>query len=521
MRRLLLVFGLVFSLASQSQPKGFTFVEDGDEHFRHRNFLSAIPIYDRELKNDPENLKVRYRLGLCYLNTRVNRQQAVSLLEEVARDPDVGEDVFIHLGKAYLLSNRLDEAILTFEKFASLKPRRADEVEHYLEQCQNALEMMTDPVNVSFQNLGKEINSSEPDYYPFIDKDEMTLVFTTRRKENFGGKKIEIDGYRSSDVYQSTMHNGHWTEAKNIGRNINGILDEQVVGMRPDGLEMYVYLDHIEKYGDLYVAGRNDLSSDFSRPKRCDAIINEEIESSGCMTEDGNLMIFARRDKLNDNSDLYISHRLPNGKWGIPQLLPDVINTAYNEDMPYLSYDGKTLYFASEGHSSMGGYDLFKTTWDQEANTFSKPENLGYPINSTDDDRSICVTRDNKLAYVSSFREEGFGDLDIYRVKFDDTEPVSVIYTGNFILGDSAAAKHVKHYDVRITVTDTRSNAEYRYIPQSKTGRYVMALPAGTYKLVTYSKGYARYREDLVVSDMGRVNLERHKDFHLRKLNHK
>src|SRR5436190_6428306 len=402
MRRLLLLFGLFSAFALQSQPKGFTFVEDGDEHFRHRNFLSAIPIYSKELKNDPENLKVKYRLGLCYLNTRINRQQAISLLEEVSRNPDIDEDVFIHLGKAYLLSNRIDEAIVTFEKFAFLKPRRADEVEHYLEQCQNALEMMTNPVNVSFQNLGKEINSPEPDYYPFIDKDEMTLVYTTRRKDNIGGKKIEIDGYRSSDIYQSSMHNGHWSEAKNIGRNVNGTLDEQIVGMRPDGLEMYVYLDHIDKYGDLYVTRRNDLASDFSRARPCDPIINEEIESSGCMSEDGNLMIFARRDKLNDNSDLYISHRLPNGKWGIPQLLPDVVNTAYNEDMPYISYDGKTLYFASEGHNSMGGYDLFKTTWDQEANTFSRPENLGYPINSTDDDRSICVTRDNKLAYVSS-----------------------------------------------------------------------------------------------------------------------
>ena len=510
---------LAFLISSflSAQPAGMKFVEDADEHFRHNNFISAIPIYKNELKKDPDNLQVKYKLGLCYLNTRINRAQAILLLEEIAKNEQADEEVWLHLGRVYHLSNRIEDAIAAYEKFIRLRPRQADEAEHLLEQCQNAQELMKRPVNVSFQNLGKDINSPDPDYYPFIDKDEMSLLFTTRRKENFGGKKIEVDGYRSSDIYQCRMHNGRWSEARNIGRVVNGNLDEQIVGLKPDGLEMYVYLDHIDKFGDLYVSKRPELQADFLKPRICDPAVNAEIESSGCMNEDGTLMILARRNKIQGNSDLYLSHKLPNGKWGIPQPLPDVINTPYNEDMPYLSYDGQTLYFASQGHNSMGGYDLFKTTWDQEAHTFSKPENLGFPLNSTDDERSICMTRDNKLAYISAYRPDGVGDLDIYRVKFEDAEPVNVIYTGQFTLGDSTTPKP-KKYDIRITVTNTKTNDEFIFIPHSKTGRYVIALPAGSYKLVTYCKGYARYKEELAVSDMGRVNMERHKNFHLRKL---
>ncbi|MDI1355418.1 MAG: hypothetical protein PSX36_10890 [bacterium] len=501
----------------KAQSTRFDMLENGNEHYQNKNFLSAIPIYKSELKKDPWNNELKYRLGLCYLNTRINRETAITYLEELSKDKSTESDVWIHLGHAYLLTNRIEDAVKCFEKFMSLKPRRADEVEHFLEQCANAEAFLKSPVKITFQNLGTEINSSEPDYYPYIDRDEMTLVFTSRRKENFGGRRIEMDGYRSSDIYISTMQNGNWTEAKNVGRNVNGNLDEQSVGLRSDGLELYMYLDHIDKYGDVYVSRRPDVLSEFLRPKVCDPIINEEIETAGCLSEDGELMVFARRNKLNDNSDLYTCRRLPNGKWGIPQRLPDCVNSPYNEDMPYLSYDGKTLYFASEGHNSMGGFDLFKSEWDQETNTFKPPVNLGCPINSTDDDRSICVTRDNRLAYVSSFRAGGFGDLDIYRVKFEEDEPIRVIYTGQLLVGDSTQQSAISNYDISLTVTNTKTNDEYVFTPQAKTGHFMMALPAGTYKLSTTVNGDANYEEDLLVSDMGRINMERHKDIILKK----
>ena len=493
-----------------------TDIADADEHFKHNNYLMAIPIYKAELKKDPKNSKIKYKLGICFLNTRLSRQDGVVYLEEAAKDPKMEEDVWLYLGKAYHLTGRIDDAIATFGKYKKINPKNT-ETDRYIEQCKNAAAFMAKPTNVTFQNLGKDINSEEPDYYPFINKDETFLVFTSRRKENFNGQKVEMDGYRSSDVYQSTLVKGAWTPAKNAGRGINGNLDEQVVGLRSDGLEMYVYLDHIDKFGDLYVATRKDALADFSKPKIFDPLINEKIETSGCLSEDGNILFFARRDKLSDNSDLYTCKKLPNGKWALPQKLPETVNSKYNEDLPYLSYDGQTLYFASDGHNTMGGYDLYKTTWDQKTNTFSKPENLGYPINSTDDDKSICVTEDNRLAYVSSFRPNGFGDLDIYRIKFNSTEPVSIVYTGQVFMSDTADASQPKNYSTSIIVTNTQSGYEYTFVPNSKTGRFVMSLPSGKYKITIGAEGYAKYEEELVISDMGLAADEKVKNFILKK----
>lgn len=492
-------------------------LEQAEEHFDHNNFLMAIPIFKSELKKEPGNKILKYKLGICYLKTKLSRQEAVKYLEEYTKDPKCEEDAWLYLGRAYLLSNKVDEAITAFEKYKSLKPKKEVEVNRLLENCSNAQKFIQAPVNISFQNLGKEINSDDPDYYPFVSSDETFLAFTSRRKDGVGGKKVEIDGYHPSDIYFSKVENGQWTKTTNAGRIINGALDEQVVGLKSDGLEMYVYLDHIEKFGDLYVSTRKDLSSEFSKPKACDPIINEKIETSGCLSEDGNTMFFARKIKIEENSDLYICRKLPSGKWALPQRLPDLINSKYNEDFPYLSSDGQTLYFASEGHNSMGGYDLFKTIWNKETNTFSKPENLGYPVNSTDDDRNICVTPDNRVAYISAFRPGGFGDLDIYRIKFNNNEQISKIYTGKVFMDDTIAAHQPKNYVVSIIITNKQTNAEFVYTPHSKTGKFVLSLPVGKYSVLVSSDGYADHTENMNISDIGKIEMEKNKNFLLKK----
>lgn len=493
-----------------------TEIEDAHEHFDNGNYLMAIPIYKSELRKDPDNKKIKLRLGICYINTRINRSQAISYLEAYSKEPKPDDEVWFYLARAYQLNYKLAEAITTFQKFKALKPKRTIEIDRYIENCENAIKLMREPSNVTFQNMGKEINSDEPDYYPYISKDETILAFTSRRKDNVGGKKVEIDGYRSSDIYTSVSQHGKWTPAKNAGRAINGGLDEQIVGLRSDGLEMYIYLDHIDKFGDIYVSTRKDTATDFPKPRIFLPSINDNFETSGCLSEDGTVLFFTRREKQGMQSDLYYCKKLPNGLWAVPVRLPDHVNTPYNEESPYLSYDFKTLYFASEGHNSMGGYDLFKTTWDHEKNTFSKPVNMGYPINSTDDDRSICVTPDNRLAYVSAFRPKGLGDLDIYRVRFNDSPQKSKIYKGRVFLGDTIAKNQPSNNAITIIATNELDDTEYTFTPHSKTGKYMMALPAGVYKLSISSRSYADYEEKLEVSDIGVTDIDIKKDFLLK-----
>ena len=504
------------SLQVISQVAAKKDIDDADEHFKYGNYLMAIPIYKTELKKDKDNKHIKYNLGICYLNTKINREESIKYFEDVLSDSKDDHEAWIYLGRAFLLNNRIDDAIDAFERFKSLKPKDEKKVKRYLENCNNARKFIDTPSNVTFQNLGKEINSDEPDYYPFVNADETFLAFTSRRKENTGGKKVEMDGYHSSDIWFSKIENSNWTKTVNAGKNINTGLDEQVVGLRPDGLELYSYLDHIDKFGDLYVSSRKDLQSEFPKPKLCDPIINEKIENSGCLNADGNVMVFSRRDKLTSTSDLFVCKKLPNGKWGAAQKLPATINTEYNEDFPYISNNSSTLYFASEGHNSMGGFDLFKTEWKMDENTFSEPVNLGYPVNSTDDDRNICVTPDDRVAYISAFRPGGLGDLDIYRIKFNDNEQISKIFTGQLFLGDTVLKKQPKNYVVSMIVTNSQNKLEYNFTPHSKTGKYVMSLPAGFYKLSIVAQGYLEYKEDLTVSDFGKIDIEKSRNFVLK-----
>lgn len=515
--RILLVL-LLMSLSGVSQTVNGqrTELEDAHEHVDNNNFLMAIPIYKVELKKDPDNKKIKYWLGICYLHTRLNYGLALSYLEDYSKDPKGEEDVWLYLGQAYQLNYRLAEAISAFQRFKSLKPKRGAEADRFIEQCDNAIKFMRLPNNITFQNLGKEINSEEPDYYPFINKDETMLAFTSRRKDNVGGKKVEIDGYRSSDIYLSTSTNGAWAAAKNAGKIVNSSLDEQVVGLRSDGLEMYIYEDHIDKFGDIYVANRKDAESEFSKPKVFMPNINDKFETSGSLSEDGTIMFFTRREKMGDQSDLYLCRKLPTGIWALPQKLPDFVNTPYNEEAPYLSYDCKTLYFASQGHNSMGGYDLFKTTFDEQKNTFTPPVNMGYPINSTDDDRSICVTHDNRLAYISAFRPNGFGDLDVYRIRFNDTEQKNKVYRGRIFLGDTIVNNQPHNYAITMIATNEQNKLEYTFTPHSKTGNFLMILPAGNYKLTINSRSYEKLEEKLTVSDIGNTEEETKKNFLLR-----
>jgi hypothetical protein len=518
--RAVLFYILVFSIFcfnSFSQGGAHMTLDEAEEHFDHNNFLMAIPIFKAELKKEPANKVLKYKLGICFLRTKVSRTEGIKYLEEYTKDPKCEDDAWLYLGRSYLLNNKIEEAISAFQKFKTLKPKREAEANRFLENCANAQKFISAPVNVSFQNLGKEVNSDDPDYYPFVNADETFLAFTSRRKDGIGGKKVEVDGYHPSDIYFSKVENGQWGKATNAGKIINTALDEQVVGLKADGLEMYVYLDHIEKFGDLYISSRKETTAEFFKPKICDPLINEKIETSGCLSEDGSTMFFARRNKIDETSDLFVCRKLPNGKWALPQKLPEIINSKYNEDFPYLSSDGQTLYFSSEGHNSMGGYDLFKTTWNKESNTFSKPENLGYPVNSTDDDRNICVTPDNRVAYISAFRPGGFGDLDIYRIKFNDNEQISKIFTGKLFLNDTIVSHQPKSYDALIVVTNKQTKAEYNYTPHTKTGKFVISLPVGKYNVVVTSEGFTEHSEDLIVSDIGRIEMEKNKNFLLKK----
>ena len=495
------------SITGYSQPtkKINADPDEAAEHYRYRNYVMAMPIYKALVQKEPKNTDYNYRLGVCYMRTFVDKKEAIKYFEVAVKDPNCSDDAWFFLGKSYHLALKFDEATKAYLKYKERVAKDADkvaQVNHQIEMCSNAKELVKHPVNVSFTNLGAEVNSEYPDYFPFVTADEQTLFFTSRRR---GGHAtmVEGDGYYSSDIFYCQISEGHWGAAKNLGSQVNTTLDEEVVGLKPDGTELIVYIDHIDadKVENLYVTHKKN--SLYTKLEKLSESVNDAKEYTGTIleTEEGSVLFFSRKDKSTyGETDLYMSKKLPNGTWGPPQNLGANINTQYKEDFPYLTPDGKTLYFSSEGHSSIGGFDLFKSVWDEETKAWGKPQNLGYPVNTPDDEQQIFVFPDHRAAYISAWRPGGLGNLDIYRIKFEDDEQKISVFRGRV---DDIDSTNAPLENVSITVLNKKTNEELYYKTNPSSGTYIIALPPGKYTLTIMCSGFKNITEDLIISDLG------------------
>ena len=498
-------------------PKGKWEPEDADEHFKNRNFIMALPMYKELTKREPAEMLYQYRCALCYLYTYIDKTAAVPYLEKVVKDPKCKPDSWFWLGRAYHLSGKYDDALKAFAKYKELVPKdkiELDKTDHLMDQVSNAKQLVKYPINVTFTNAGPEVNSEFPDYYPWITQDEQSLFFTSRRKGSHTSS-VESDGYYSSDCLYATVMDGKWAKSQNLGNAVNGNLDEQIVGIKPDGSQLIIYIDHIDQLEDLYRTYKKN--NNYVKIEPIGENVNKEKEYSGSIfeTDDGPVLYFVRRAKdAVGESDIYTARMLPTGQWGLPQNIGTNINTKYREDFPWLSTDGRTLYFSSEGHSSMGGFDLFKSIWDDDEKKWSKPINLGYPLNSADDERQISILPDNRAGYMSALRPGGLGDLDIYRIKFEDNEQKYSVYRGKILKSDSTKKGEVQ---VNITATNTKTNDEISFVSNKTTGRYIMALQPGIYKVKITADGYADVNETLVVFEFGVAKPETVKDYVIMK----
>jgi len=486
---------------------------DAKEHFNHYNFLAAIPVYKQLIKQEPANYEYNHKIGICYLRTNINKSLAIPYLETASKNDKAEKSVWFDLGLAYQYGSRFDDAIKAYNKYkVGLKAEELEKVEHQIETCQNGKEYVKNPVNVTFTNLGKEVNSEYPDYYPFVTSDESMLIFTSRRKDNIGGA-VEIDGYYSSDIYMSTPQSDVWTKAKNLGAPVNTRLDEQCVSLSPDGKQMLMYIDHIDSLGNIYSSA--NMNGKFLKMKKLNSNVNSDFETAGSITPEGDVIFFAskRKDGLGE-TDIYMARKLPNGNWALPQNLGPTINTKYREDFPQIAPDGRTLYFSSQGHAGMGDFDLFQTTWNPEDNTWTTPKNLGYPVNSAGDDRSISFTQDNRVAYISAVRDGGMGDLDVYRIKFNDAEEKTTVLQGFVSTVDSA-----KTVTAFVTIEDLKNKdvPPYTYNPNEKSGKFIMALPPSKYKITVEADNYKTYTETFFIFDIGVAQNETKKSFVLQK----
>ncbi len=460
--------------------------------FKETNYLDARNEFKKHLKVDPKDAKALFHIGLCYLYTNIDKSAAITYLEKCAETGDADKECLFFLGQAYSHEYDYDTAIKKLEEYLESPGKNEDEAIKLIAQYKEAKKLYNNPLDVVFYNLGDNINGPYPDYGAFCSKDEQHVVFTTRRDEGKGRK--EFDGYYPSDIMITKYDGFNFNSAKMV--KLNSSYDESVVGIYEDGSTIFVYYDNISEAGEIYFS---ELSgSNYSKKQKIPEGVNDPktIETSASMPADGQTLFFSsNRDGGKGGLDLYMTRKLPNGKWAQPQNI-SALNTEGHEDFPRLASDGTTLYFCSTGHGGLGGYDIFKCTWNPENNSFTEPENIGYPLNTSYDDKVICYTEDGSHAYVSQVRPEGHGDLDIYRVTINKKSLNPAIYLVDLRDGTSDA----KLAESVIYVFDEYDEMIGEFI-QSEDRPIAVTLDPGSYSLEIETPGYELKVIDINVSE--------------------
>ena len=484
-----------------------------DELFEMANYIQALEEYLKLEKKFPGDLQLKRHIGTCYLNIHDDKGKALIYLRGIFNTGKYDDELLLEMGMACQYAYSFENAIIAYNMYREKAPSKLYPlIDHYIETCENGKALVKKPVHVVFENLGKEVNTKFADYYPFVSKDEGALYFTSRSDGCLGNTRTAF-GYYSSDIYVSKVKNGQWAKAKNVGAPVNTVEDEEIVGLTPDGKNMILYVDRHDYASDLMHA-ELQKNKNFGRPVAFNLPINTEgLELEGCYTADANTLYFVsvRKGGLGE-ADIYSSHKLPNGEWGVPQNLGPNINTQYKEGFPVISEDKQHLYFASQGHTSMGGFDIFKSKWDVSKQEWGPAINIGYPVNTSDDDMMYSLAGNGRDGYLSTWRKEGFGDLDIYKVTFLDIEQRLSAITGNVKSGDSTKTT----IDATISIIDIKTNKEVDSKDvNKKTGRYIFIVEPGKYRVEITSNGHKPFKEDVIVMDKSDFTIELEKNFTL------
>lgn len=491
-----------------------------EKKFLQGNYEAALDDYLTLLDKDPKNDKYNYAIAVCYLNTNINKTKAIPYLEILTHKAKYDPNAMYLLGRAYHYAYRFDDAIKAYNTFKSTGRGNADnltDVDRQIQFCINAKELMKFPLNVTFENLGPNVNSPYADYYPFVANDESFIIFNTRRPDA-GAETAKEDGSYPAAIYISKVTDGAFAKAKNIGPPIaKNDGEQEIIGLSANGEIMLLYYTNSKGVGDIY-STTTDKNKSFKTAEKLNDNINSSKaeEIAACISSDGSILYFAsNRAGGLGGTDLYMSRKLPTGSWGPAQNLGPEINTPYDEDFPNVTNDGKALYFSSNGHTSMGGYDIFKAEMNDETHQFSNPKNVGYPINTPEDNFNFRLADNGRFGYMAALRDGGLGDLDVYRVTFNEVEPQYSVVKGSISSADST--QRLNYTDVFISVTNTKTQEVVgNYLPNPNTGRYVMVLAPGNYEVSVEANGFQPVSNKISILDKSSYKFEITKDVKLK-----
>ncbi len=460
----------------------------------NEEYAEAAKIYKRLVSLDTAYAEVNYEAGYCLRNIPERRAEAVPYLELAVRHGHT--DAVYELALARHSQMRFDEALALLWTYKERNYRGVDDMEVHrrIDMAVAAKDLVANPIDVRIRNMGPMINSGAHDYCPLVTADGSTMFFTSRRAGTTGGVK-DGTGQFLEDIYMVRRIDDVWTNAVNVRAPLNSRLHDATVGISPDGSSMIIYRTHANLMsGDLYEV--QNTNGNWSEPKlMTDRINSKHHEPSASIAPGGDEIYFTSdRPGGYGGRDLYRIRRLPNGAWSLPLNLGPNVNTANDEDAPFVHSDGVTLFFSSNGHNTMGGYDIFKTVLtDPDMNGWSMPENMGYPLNTVNDDIYFCLSEDGHRGWFSSEREGGMGMQDIHEVDFPGSQLDYLVVRG--VITDSADDP----IKARIILTDMGGEEVVGvYNANVRTGRYLMILkPGDRYAMRVEAPGFVTQESEL------------------------
>lgn len=469
---------------------------NGDLMIEIKNWPEGIRIFGELIKKKPGNLSYRYKIGKCYTYSDLDQKKGLAHLEDLM-EFDLKEDDFEEtLALSYFKNYRFKEAKKLYKKLTD-NAKDAEQAQRFSDmqsQCDRSENMLKNPVDVTFENLGKNINSPAPDFLPFVRPDESSIHLSTRRK-GVVGNLYSYAGYRTSDAFYAKHIRNKYSKARSVG-SPNTYGNEFTAGRSENGRYMAYTVNSEDNFDDIFISELGRRS--YMAPKIVEIDDgNKKISEHGAtLSNDGKRLYFSsNRPGGYGGYDLYYIQRLPIGGWSEPFNLGKSVNTEKDEKYPMLMDEGTTLYFSSNGHLGMGGMDIYKSKGDLA--TWGKPKNLGYPINSTSDDLNISFAANQKYAYMAKSLDDSFGDLDIYRLTFGDKKDKYTLLSGLVTNLDSVPISKV----VEINIFEEENGLMVgTYKSKKGSGKYSAILPPGKYEVeVIDVSGYAEYRKTITI----------------------
>ncbi len=484
--------------AAQSHRETRKIFAQAESYFLYEEYELANPLY--LILETPDNYNIKYKIGVCYLNIDGEKDKAIHYLREAVRhasydakpqsfkDTRAPLDAYFFLGKAYLINNKPDSALNTlilFRKLArEVNPKGGMKNFSYIDQeiqaCKNDIELRKDTVKMTKRSLGRNFDQGSINIDPAVSYDGNTLVYTEKRGE-----------YNA--IFFSWKERGIWQPPIEITNELKAGDDCTSCSLNSDGTQLFLY--KTDTYdGSIY-------SSDFvdgawTPIKKLNRNINTKYyESHAAISADGERLYFtSNRPGGQGNLDIYVSEKDDSGDWGPAMNLGAAINTQYNEDTPFITANDSVLYFSSEGHNSMGGFDNFKSI--KLGGIWKAPVNLGYPINTTDDDKFFEPVNNGENAYYAM--TTGYKKKDIFYLTLGTEEKTPIFeISGIYKLADTTFTFD-KNYSIHLINKQSGDTLDVSY-PNKNTGRYSFAVNPGQLRLIYTGRGYFTQTVDTTI----------------------